>query len=62
MIQCNIKIGKKDLALVKKTAEQRGEGYSDFIRMAIRKELAFLGLLSKNEAKALGVKTDWILN
>mgnify|MGYP000193832053 CR=1 FL=1 len=55
MIQCNIKISKKDLDLIKKISLRRGEGYSDFIRMAVRKELAILGFLSKEESKALGV-------
>jgi len=56
MIQCNIKITKKDLELIKKISSRRGEGYSDFIRMAVRKELAVLGFLSKNDVKALGVE------
>ena len=56
MIQCNIKISKKDLDLIKKISSRRGEGYSDFIRMAVRKELAILGFLSKEESKALGVE------
>ena len=56
MIQCNVKMSEKDLILIKKIASRRGEGYSDFIRMAIRKELAILGFLSKEENKALGVE------
>lgn len=55
MIQCNIKISKKDLDLIKKISSRRGEGYSDFIRVSVRKELAVLGFLSKEETKALGV-------
>ena len=54
--QMNILIERKDLDLVKKVALKRGERYSDFVIMSIRKELARLGFLTSGEKKALGIK------
>ena len=54
-VQFNIKIEKKDMRLINKISSKRGEGSADFARMAIRKELARLGFLTKGEAKALEV-------
>lgn len=54
-VQLNIKIEKKDLQLVQKIASNRGEDSSDFVRRAIRKELARLGFLKLEEMKALEV-------
>lgn len=54
-IQYNVKIEKKDLELMKKVTNNRGDDVSDFIRISIRKELAYLGLLSNQEKKLLGV-------
>ncbi|MEM4379767.1 MAG: ribbon-helix-helix protein, CopG family [Thermoplasmatales archaeon] len=54
-VQFNIKIEKRDLTLLQKVASERGEGSSDFVRRAIRKELARLGFLNKEQMKALGV-------
>ena len=54
-IQFNIKIEESDLALIQKIAKNRGQGVSDFTRIAIRKELARLGFLKKEDAKALEV-------
>jgi len=56
-IQFNIKIEKKDLIIINQIASKRGETSSDFVRVAIRKELARLGFLKKDEAKALEIKT-----
>jgi len=50
-----VKIEKKDLELMKKVTNNRGDDVSDFIRISIRKELAYLGLLSNQEKKLLGV-------
>lgn len=54
-IQCNIKIEADDIRIIKKISLARGDDVSDFIRLSIRKELARLGFLSKDEAKALEV-------
>lgn len=54
-VQFNIKIEQKDLKLVRKISEKRGEGVADFVRYAIRIELARLGFLDTDEMKALGV-------
>jgi len=54
-VQLNIKIEQKDLKLIKKISEKRGEGVADFVRFAIRMELARLGFLDSDEMKALGV-------
>ncbi len=54
-IQYNVKIDQKDLVLMRKITSGRGDNVSDFIRIAIRKELAQLGFLTKQEMKMLGV-------
>lgn len=45
----------KDIDLVEQISKSRGENRSDFIRRAIRRELARLSYLSEEEKKALGV-------
>jgi len=57
MVQMNVKINKRDLVLVRKVSEKRGEGTADFVRVSIRKELARLGFLTDEEMKALGVSS-----
>jgi len=57
-IQLNIKIEQKDLKLVRKISEKRGEGVADFVRFAIRMELARLGFLDSSDLKALGVNHE----
>lgn len=54
--QLNIRIDTKDFMLTKKVAKKRGEGLTDFVRRAIKVELARLGFLTEGERKALGVK------
>lgn len=54
----NIKIEEKDFKMINRVSVLRGEGTSDFVRMAIRKELARLGFLSNNQVKALEVRQD----
>ena len=53
--QYNVKIEKRDLDLMRKVTQVRGDDTSDFIRISIRKELARLGCLNEKEAKILGV-------
>lgn len=47
---------KEEVELLKKISRARGEDLSDFIRRAIRRELAKLGYLSEEEKKALGME------
>lgn len=49
----NVKIEKKDLELVHRISSLRGDDASDFVRIAIRKEIARLGFLNKEQMKAL---------
>lgn len=46
-----------DVELVKSICEARGENLSNFVRRAVRKELARLSYLSEDEKKALGLAT-----
>jgi len=41
--------------LLRKISEARGEDMSDFVRRAIKRELARLGFLPEEEKKALGM-------
>ena len=54
-MQLNVAIEEKDLQLVRKVATNRGEGLTDFVRRAIKKELASFGYLNEDEKKALGI-------
>jgi hypothetical protein len=51
-----LRIATKDVQLLKKVCDSRGEDISDFVRRAIRTELAKLSFLKPLEKKALGVK------
>jgi hypothetical protein len=46
----------KQYVKLKETCELRGEDVSGFVRRAVYAELARLGLLTPEEARALGVK------
>jgi len=50
-----VRIEQKDRKLIDKICKARGEQLSDFIRRAIKKELASLNFLSDETKKALGV-------
>ena len=50
-----IDIQLKDL--LRKVSEARGEDMSDFVRRAIKRELARLSFLPEEEKKALGIIT-----
>ena len=43
---------------LKNFCRARGESYSSFIRMAVKKELARYSYFTDKEKKALGVKSD----
>ena len=45
-----------DATLLKQVCIDRGEDMSDFVRRSVRKELARLSYLTKEEKKALGIK------
>ncbi len=49
---------KEDVDLVKKVCRFRGEDLSDFVRRSVKKELARLSYLSKEEKKALGLGSE----
>ena len=53
-----VRMKAKDKALLGRVCEARREDVSDFVRRAVRRELAALGYLSEGEMKALGVKPE----
>ncbi len=53
--QVNTKIEEKDLQLIKKACKILDIEQSHFIRIAIKKQLDSLGLLTKSESKILGI-------
>ena len=50
---------QKDAQLIKEVCRARGEDVSNFVRRAIKRELARMGYLSESEKKALGFKTAY---
>lgn len=44
---------KQEVELIRKIAKARGEDLSDFVRRAVKRELARLSYLSEEEKKAL---------
>lgn len=50
-----LRISARDAKLVKQVCESRGEDLSDFVRRAIRAELARLSFLTSLDKKALGI-------
>lgn len=53
--QLGVRVTKEDRNLIDKVCKARGEDISDFLRRAIRKELASLNYYSDEVKKALGV-------
>jgi uncharacterized protein (DUF1778 family) len=51
-----VRIPTEDRKLLDKICKARGEDLSDFVRLAIRKELAALSFLSDEDKKALGIR------
>ncbi len=47
---------REEVDLLKQIAENRGEDLSDFVRRAVKMELARLSFLSPEEKKALGME------
>lgn len=50
-----LRIDQEDRQLLEKVCKARGEQISDFVRMAIKKELASLSYYPEETKKALGV-------
>ena len=53
-----VRVSKEDRELLDLVCKARGEDLSDFVRRSIRKELASLSFLSKDQKKALGMKSE----
>jgi hypothetical protein len=53
-----VRLRAEDKALLGSVCEARGEDVSDFVRRAVKRELAILGYLSRGEKKALGIKPE----
>ena len=53
-----VRISEADRVLLDKVCRARGEDLSDFVRRAIRKELASLSFLPDEDKKALGIKVE----
>ena len=53
--QIGVRLPEEVYNLISGVAEFRGEDVSDFVRLAIYKELADLSFLSKGQKKALGI-------
>lgn len=60
--QIGIRMSDSEIALLKKVSHARGEDVSDFVRRAIKSELARLSYLSSAEKKALGVRSEVIVD
>ena len=54
--QIGVRLNSRDVVLLKRISKHRGEDLSDFVRRAIRSELARLGYLKPHEKKALGIQ------
>ena len=50
-----VKIEVEDRKLIEKVCQARGEQISDFVRRAIKKELASLSFYNEEVKKALGI-------
>jgi uncharacterized protein (DUF1778 family) len=49
---------QEEVKLLKQVAKARGEDLSDFVRRAVKMELARLSFLSPEEKKALGLEGE----
>jgi len=54
--QIGVRMQPRDVRLLKEVCRARGEDVSDFVRRAIKMELARLSFLTPEEKKALGFK------
>jgi hypothetical protein len=53
--QIGVRISARDIALLKRICRGRGENVSNFVRRAIRTEMAKLSFLTSLDKKALGI-------
>jgi hypothetical protein len=53
-----LRIDHEDRKLIEKVCKARGEQISDFVRMAIKKELASLSYYPDETKKALGIPIE----
>jgi len=53
-----VRINEEDRKLLSKVCKARGEDLSNFVRRAIRKELASLDFLPDETKKALGLRNN----
>ncbi len=51
-----VRLDSGDVLLLKRVCKSRGEDLSDFVRRAVRTELAKLGFLKPSDQQALGLK------
>jgi len=51
-----VRFSQKDVELLKKVCEARGEDISGFVRRAVKRDLAELSFYTEEEKKALGIK------
>lgn len=56
-----VRLPVRDTTLLKRICSARGEDLSDFVRRAIRTELAKLSFLKALDKKALGIKPEKII-
>ena len=54
-----VRLKESDKDLLQRVCDARGEDVSDFIRRAIRKELACLGFYPDDVKKALGITSQF---
>ncbi|MCJ7633557.1 ribbon-helix-helix protein, CopG family [Candidatus Bathyarchaeota archaeon] len=53
-----VRVSPKDRELLERICKTRGEDLSDFIRRAIKKELASLTFCNQETRKALGIRLE----
>ena len=53
-----VRLKEEDKGLLERVCDARGEDLSDFIRRAIKKELAGLSFYSEETKKALGISKE----
>ena len=58
MVNIATKVAEEDKKTIVEICAARGEDLSDFVRRAIKKELASLGFSTPQVMKALGLKVD----
>ena len=54
--QIGVRLDASDATLLKRICKSRGEDLSDFVRGAIRTEMAKLGFLKPLDKKCLGIR------